>query len=165
MVAIRALMTDAFGDEPNEAFGDHDWDHALGGTHVVLDIEGRIVAHASVVERDIHVAGRSLRTGYVEAVATAADRQREGFGSLVMAEIGAIIRGEFEMGMLGSGRHRFYERLGWRTWQGPSFVRSAEGDRRTPDEDGYLLVLSTPASPELDLTARISCDERPGDAW
>ena len=158
-------MTVAFGDDEDEAFDDDDWDHGLGGTHVVLDIDGRIVAHASVVERDIHVAGRPLRTGYVEAVATAPDRQGEGLGSLVMGEIGAIIRDRYELGMLGSGRHRFYERLGWRTWLGPSFVRTIDGDRRTPDEDGFLLVLSTPASPELDLMARISCDWRAGDVW
>jgi aminoglycoside 2'-N-acetyltransferase I len=101
----------------------------------------------------------------VEAVATAPDRQGEGFGTLVMTEIMSIIRSDYALGMLGSGRHHFYERLGWRTWQGPSFVRTAEGDRRTPDEDGFLLVLTTPATPELDLTGPISCDWRAGDVW
>ena len=74
----------AFGHDEEERFTDDDWDHALGGVHFVLDLDGEIVAHASVVEREIHVDGRPLRTGYVEAVATAPGRQGAGFGSLVM---------------------------------------------------------------------------------
>ncbi|MDQ3128323.1 MAG: hypothetical protein M3Q66_07730, partial [Chloroflexota bacterium] len=35
--AIRALMQAAFGDDEDERFEDADWEHALGGTHVLLD--------------------------------------------------------------------------------------------------------------------------------
>ena len=38
---------------------------------MLLEIDGQIVAHAAVVEREIHIGDRTLRTGYVEAVATA----------------------------------------------------------------------------------------------
>jgi hypothetical protein len=31
--------------------------------------------------------------------------------------------------------------------------------------DGYILVLPTPLTPPLDLSADISCDWRPGDVW
>ncbi|MGZ6267258.1 MAG: GNAT family N-acetyltransferase, partial [Candidatus Limnocylindrales bacterium] len=65
----------------------------------------------------------------------------------------------------GTGRHHFYERLGWRTWTGPSCVRTAAGLLPTPDDDGYILVLATPSSPPLDLSAAIECDWRPGDVW
>ena len=162
---IRALMTAAFGDDEEERFGDSDWEHALGGSHVVVDVEGRIVAHAAVVERDLHVAGRPIRTGYVEAVATSPDRQGSGFGTLAMVEIGSIIAAEFELGALGTGGHHFYERLGWRTWRGPSFVRTATGDEETPDDDGYIMVLVTPTTGPLDPTTTISCDWRAGDVW
>ena len=131
----------------------------------MLDLDGEIVAHASVVERELHADGHPLRTGYVEAVATAPDRQGTGLGSLVMADVTSYIRETFELGALGTGRHRFYERFGWLTWAGPSFVRTADGLRATPDDDGYLLVLGTPSSPPLDRTAAISCDWRPGDVW
>ena len=165
VAAVRALMVEAFGDDEEDAFRDEDWEHALGGIHVVAEVDGLIVAHASVVERELHVGGRPLRTGYVEAVATAPDRQGQGFGTLVMDEIGSIIREGYELGALGTGSHDFYQRLGWQTWRGPAFVRGPGGDRRTPDEDGCILVLSTPRSPALDLTAAISCDWRPGDVW
>ena len=158
-------MAVAFGPDEDEAFTDEDWDHSIGGLHFVLDIDGAIVSHASVVQRELHVGDRPLRTGYVEAVATAPDRQGGGLGSLVMTDVNAWICEQFELGALGTGRHAFYERLGWQTWRGPSFVRSADGPRRTPDEDGFILVLATPTSPPLDLTASISCDWRPGDVW
>lgn len=162
--AIRALLWAAF-PPGEEGFTEDDWGHSIGGMHFVLDVGGEIVAHASVVERQLHVDGRPLRTGYVEAVAAASDRQRRGFGSLVMGDVTAYIREGFELGTLGTGRNTFYERLGWLTWKGPSSVRTADGTRRTPDDDGYILVLATPSSPEIDQTAPISCDWRPGDVW
>ena len=165
IAAIRELLAAAFESDEEERFTDHDWDHAVGGIHFVLELDGRIVTHASVVERELHVGGRPLRTGYVEAVATEQDRQGAGFGTLVMADVTAYIRDRFELGALGTGRHRFYGRLGWQVWTGPSFVRTASGVERTPDEDGYILVLETPSSPPLDLAAPISCDWRPGDVW
>ena len=165
IATIRGILVAAFGNDEEERFTDDDWEHGLGGTHFVLDLDGEIVAHASVVERDIHVADRPLRTGYVEAVATAPDRQGAGLGSLLIGDVTAYIREEFEFGALGTGRHRFYERLGWVTWTGPAFVRTPDGPRRTPDEEGYILVLLTPSSPPLDLAAPISCDWRPGDVW
>jgi hypothetical protein len=68
---IRALLDAAFWDDEDERFTQEDWEHSIGGLHVVLDLDGRIVSHASVVQRELQVAGHTLRTGYVEAVATA----------------------------------------------------------------------------------------------
>jgi aminoglycoside 2'-N-acetyltransferase I len=162
--AIRTLLWEAFG--PGEdGMTEDDWQHALGGTHFLVETDGLIVAHAAVVEREIHVAGRPLRTGYVEAVATAPDRQGAGVGSRLMTDVDAFIRDGFELGVLGTGRHGFYQRLGWQTWAGPSSVRTADGQRPTPDDDGYLLVLATPSSPPLDVNAPISCEWREGDVW
>lgn len=163
--SIRAMLEAAFGSDDDERFGDDDWDHALGGVHFVLDLAGEIVAHASVVERELHVGGRPLRSGYVEAVGTAPGHQGGGLGSRVIGEVNDYIRGGFELGALGTGRHHFYERLGWKTWTGPSSVRTSDGTQRTPDEDGFILVLATPSSPPLDVTAPISCEWRPGDVW
>ena len=165
VAAIRAIMDDAFGPDEDERFTDDDWHHAVGGLHFVLDVDGMIVTHASVVEREIHVADRPCRTGYVEAVATAPAAQDAGYGTLVMTEATAWIRERFELGCLGTGRHHFYERLGWLTWRGPTSVRTPDGLRRTAEDDGYLMVLPTHSSPALDLAAPISCEWRPGDVW
>jgi aminoglycoside 2'-N-acetyltransferase I len=163
--AIRAMLEAAFGSDDEERFGKDDWDHAVGGVHFVLDVDGEVVGHASVVERVLHVGDHPLRTGYVEAVASAIGHQGAGFGSLLIADVNDYVRDGFELGALGTGRHHFYERLGWLIWKGPSSVRTSDGTHRTPDEDGFILVLPTPSSPPLDVTAPISCDWRPGDVW
>ncbi len=162
---VRALLEAAFGDDPDERFRDEDWEHALGGVHFLLEHDGAIVAHAAVVERELHVDGRPVRAGYVEAVATLPALQGRGLGTRLMDEVDAYVRAGFELGALGTGEHGFYERLGWRTWRGRSFVRTASGPVPTPGEDGYIMVLETPASPPLDLATPISCPWRPGDAW
>ena len=165
VTAIREVLWTAFPAD-DEAFTEADWDHSIGGMHFVLDSDSTgIVAHASVVEREIHIADRPLRTGYVEAVATAPDWQGQGHGTRVMTDVTAFVRATYELGALGTGAQGFYERLGWLTWRGPTSVRTNEGTVRTPDEDGYILVLPTPTSPPLELTAPISCDWRPGDVW
>jgi aminoglycoside 2'-N-acetyltransferase I len=106
-----------------------------------------------------------LRTGYVEAVATAPHRQGSGIGTNVMDEAGRIIRDGFELGALGTGAHRFYERLGWETWPGQAFVRTPQGPERTPDDEGFIMVLRTLSTPRLDMSAAITCEWRPGDVW
>lgn len=165
VTAIRRLLDAAFGADEEERFGEADWQHAIGGVHFVLDADGEIRSHASVLERSLHVGGRPLRTGYVEAVATAPRFQRTGLGTMVMRAVASYISEHFELGALGTGSHAFYGRLGWRTWRGRSSVRTGDGERPTPQEDGYIMVLLTPTSPPLDLTEPISCDWRPGDVW
>ena len=164
--AIRELLWAAFADDEDGEFTEDDWQHALGGLHFVLDQDGRVVGHASVVERELHVDGRPLRTGYVEAVAVAPARQRSGLGTVVMSDATLHVAADYELGALGTGSQAFYERLGWQTWRGPSFVRGEHGDIATPDDDGYIMVLLTPRTPAtLDLDAPISCEWRPGDVW
>lgn len=162
--AIRELLWAAF-PSGDEGFTEDDWQHAIGGLHFVLEFDARILAHASVVERELHVGGRPVRTGYVEAVATDPDRQGRGLGTRVMRDVASYIQERFELGALGTGSHHFYERLGWLRWRGPTSVRTDDGTHRTPDEDGYILVLPTASAPDLDLTVPITCEWRPGDVW
>ena len=166
LFAIRSLLDRAFGSDPEERFEEADWQHALGGLHVIAVLAGRIVGHASVVPRTLWLDGRPTRTGYVEAVATAPSFQGRGIGTAVMREAGRHLDASYELGALGTGEHGFYERLGWRTWQGPSFVRAPDGERRTPDEDGFILVLETRTTHQpLRFDVPIACDWRAGDVW
>lgn len=161
---LRDLFDAAWASD-SDRFTDEDWDHAVGGIHFILDEGGAIAAHASVVERELHTSRYRLATGYVEAVATWPTRQRQGHGSALIRVVNEYIDQAFQLGALGTGRYAFYERLGWVVWKGPTFVRTDSGLIRTEEEDGNVLVRLTPTSPELDLSAPISCDWRAGDVW
>jgi aminoglycoside 2'-N-acetyltransferase I len=161
-VAIRTLLDTAFDGE----FSEDDWAHALGGWHAVVEIEGSVVAHASVVPRVLEAGGRRLRAGYVEAVAVQPARQRTGLGSAVMRALAPIVERDYDVGALSTGEWHFYERLGWQRWHGPTWVRFPDGRRaRTPDDDDSLMMLRTPHTPALDLSAALVCEARPGDVW
>lgn len=164
VASLRALF-DASWPDPEDAFAREDLLHAMGGVHFVVQVDGAIVSHASVVGRELHTGGHRLATGYVEAVATLPEHRRLGYASAIMEEVGRHIDRSFPLGALGTGLHAFYERLGWITWKGPTFVRTDGGLEATPDEDGFILVRLTPTSPDLDLAEPISCDWRPGDVW
>jgi aminoglycoside 2'-N-acetyltransferase I len=164
VTAIQALLTAAFEQDEHGGFTRDDWLHALGGTHVILEIDGAIVGHASVVERALEISGRPVRTGYVEAVAIAPALQRSGHGTTLMRVVNLHVQ-SFDLGALGTGSQPFYERLGWQVWLGPTSVRIDGQAERTPDEDGSILVLPTPTSPPFELSEPISCEWRPGDVW
>ena len=164
--AVRELLDSAFATDPDGAFTDEDWAHALGGWHALLLMHARPVAHASVVARTLTLPGRGrLPTGYVEAVATAPELQGRGLGSAVMAAVAGHVGDRYALGALSTGRPAFYARLGWRTWRGPTWVDGPTGPERTPDEDGGVMVLLTPGTADLDLDGDLRCDWRPGDLW
>ena len=46
----RRMVVDAFGaddGDPGAAFGDADWEHALGGMHALICRHGAIIAHGA----------------------------------------------------------------------------------------------------------------------
>lgn len=164
VAATQRLLRDAFAAD-GEGFTDDDWQHATGGLHFLLERDGELLAHASVVERELHVDGRPYRTGYVEAVATRPDVQRQGHGTLLMEAVDGYIGGRYELGALSAARPEFYARLGWEPWLGPTGVRTDRGTIRTPEEDGGIMILRTPRCAGLDRSGFLTCPWRAGDAW
>ena len=153
---------------PPGDFTRDDFAHAMGGRHFLAEADGRLVGHASVVARVLEVDGRPVRTGYVEAVAVEPGSQGQGIATALMHAVGTHIRDHYQLGALGTGHPGFYERLGWRVWAGPTWVRTADGLERSADEDGGILWLPTPLTPATPpITGRepISCEWREGDAW
>ena len=158
---VRKLLDTAFDGD----FTDEDWSHALGGVHVWTGGPGNVVSHGAVVPRMVVCDEHTLQVGYVEAIATVPLHRRKGHGRAVMARIGELIRDRYALGVLSTGRHAFYEALGWERWRGPTFVDGPAGRVRTPDDDGGVMILQTPRSPRLDLGGAIVCNWRPGDVW
>jgi aminoglycoside 2'-N-acetyltransferase I len=161
--ALRRMVFEAFGGR----FDEHDWEHMLGGVHVVAVEDGEPVAHGAVVPRNLVAGGRGWRTGYVEGVATRGDRRGWGLATAVMREVGRVVRREYPLGALadGTGIPGFYQRLGWEAWLGPTFVEGPDGPVRTEEDDGGVLVLRTPATAGIELTGALVCDWRAGDVW
>ncbi len=161
LTAARALLADVFRGD----FGDHDWEHALGGVHALAYEGDELVGHASVVQRRLIHRGRALRAGYVEGVGVRAGHRRQGHAAAMMTALERVIRGAYDLGALGSTEEAkpFYEARGWRRWDGPTSALTPEGVVRTPDEDGGVYVL--PLETELDLTAGLTCGWRDGDVW
>ena len=61
-------------------------------------------------------------------------------------------------------RPSFYRRLGWEPWIGPLAIRSEQGLDPTPDDE-CVLILRLPRTPDLDLTALLTAEWRPGEPW
>lgn len=159
--AVRNLLDRVFAGE----FDDHDWEHSLGGMHVLLRDGTELVGHASLIQRRLLHGGRALRTGYVESLGVLGSRRGRGFGAALMAELERLIRGGYELGALSTTEQAagFYAARGWRLWQGRSGALTPSGVVATPDEDGGVYVL--PGAVPLDLTGELICDWRDGDVW
>lgn len=160
--AARALLYDVF-DDMTEA----DWEHALGGIHALIRDGSEVVGHASLVMRRVIHRGRALRAGYVEGVAVHKERQRRGLGGAMMEGLERIIRGAYDLGVLGASDEAaaFYAHRGWQAWRGPTFALTPQGIVRTADEDDCIFVFPGAEALPLDRTAELICDWRDGDCW
>lgn len=161
--AARELLFLAFADDE---FSEHDWEHSLGGMHVLARYEGTLVGHAAVVQRRLLHQGKALRTGYVEGVAVHQDWQRHGIGGRLLEQVEKIITRAYEIGALGAtdAGAPLYRGRGWRTWEGGASALTPDGLVATPDAVSYLHVFQVPGQ-ELDFTGELTCDYRLGDLW
>ncbi|GAA4588616.1 aminoglycoside 2'-N-acetyltransferase I [Actinoplanes octamycinicus] len=160
---VRDLLDEAFDGD----FDDHDWEHALGGQHILITVDATVIAHGSVVQRRILHQGRSYRCGYVEAVAVHPAHQRRGFASALMAEAERIIDHGYALGALsasGAGLTLYLGR-GWRRWPGGTAVLAPAGVMRTEEDDDSTLVRPVAGGAELNEAALLICDWRDGDVW
>ncbi|CAM5590109.1 aminoglycoside N-acetyltransferase AAC(2')-Ie [Streptomyces avidinii] len=135
---VRELLDGAFGGD----FSDEDFEHALGGMHVLVHEGGELVAHGSVVQRRAVHAGRALRTGYVEAVAVRADRRRRGLGGAVVQALEGVVARAYLLGALSASDAgaALYAARGWQVWGGEIGVLGPAGPERLPDEEGSTYV-------------------------
>jgi GNAT superfamily N-acetyltransferase len=162
---LTALCEVAF-DEPFAPI----WERVGPGIHVFLESDGRLLAHAMIVDRRLYIGHEgdlALDVGYVENVATHPDHHGQGHGTRVMREVARIVGDEYVLGALATARNAFYERLDWETWRGPTSVRMLDGQRiRSADQDGNIMVLRTARTPaDLDLAGPIAVDWRPEEPW
>lgn len=159
--AMRELLDSCFDGE----FADTDWDHALGGMHVLALDEEQLVGHGCVVQRSMLMGDQPLRCGYIEAIAVDELRRGEGIGNNITAWVTEFVRQAYDFGALGAtdlGRP-IYTKNSWQEWRGELAVMSPDGLVAQGDDRGSVMVLEC-AKP-LDLDARLACDWRIGDVW
>jgi len=131
--------------------------------HVLGYAGERLVAHALWLTRRLRVgAAPWLDAAYVEGVATHTDFRRQGYGSAVMRRLQQEIS-DFDLGALSPSEPGWYERLGWKRWQGPLFILKDEDVQHTPDE--CVLLYRTPRTGDLDLNASLTAEWRPFEHW
>lgn len=135
----------------------------LGGEHVLLTDGGHLLAHALWIPRPLYREGlKPLVSAYVEAVATDPDHQGRGYAGVVMRAVGDAVQ-TFEIAALSPSDHGFYARFGWETWRGRLFA-VCDG-HWTVEEGEEAMILRTPKTPPLDLSADLGIDWRPGEVW
>jgi aminoglycoside 2'-N-acetyltransferase I len=159
--AARSLLVDVFDGD----LAVDDWEHALGGVHVMVWEAEELIGHASVVQRRLLHRGRALRAGYVEGVGVRADRRRRGHGGAMMRAVDGLVRRAYDLGALGSTDEAvtLYRAHGWEQWRGLCSAVTPTGVQRTPDEEGSIFVL--PCAVSLDVFGELTCDWRDGDVW
>ena len=104
----------------------------------MLATVGRDLArHAAVVGRQLIVGEVTLRTGYVEAVATGTAWRRRGIAGPVMQSAERLITGSFELGALAASEEgaSLYLRRGWTPGRAPS-RHSRHAGRTDPGRGG-----------------------------
>ncbi|MGW0993073.1 GNAT family N-acetyltransferase [Streptomyces sp. NPDC002520] len=158
--SVRALLDAAF----DGGFSDEDWDHGLGGLHVLVRDETGIAAHGAVVMRRVRHRGRWLRAGYVEAVAVRPDARRMGFGGRVLGELERVIGRAYDLGALSASPEGalLYTSRGWRQWGGQVHGLSPDGIVRLREEEGDVFVWPALAG-ALDHSQEFVLDWRDGD--
>ena len=160
--ALRTFLEAAYDGR----FGEEAWAHALGGVHVLATVDGELAGHAAVVQRQLLLGRETVRTGFVEAVATAAALRRRGVGNAVMTEVERLVTGGHELGALAASAdgRALYAARGWLPWTGPLAALTPDGVVPTPR--AAVFVLPTPTTPvPLDTGARLVCDWRRGHPW
>ncbi len=132
---------------------------------VVRDGRDRLVSHVMWVDRWVQVGDDPpARAAYVELVATAPRARGNGFASALMAEFARRARSAYPFAALSPSVHGIYERLGWRLWRGPLFVRDESGHRTpTPDDEVMMLDWSNETMPRADEP--LSIEWRPFEVW
>ncbi len=158
--SIRSLLELAYEGD----FSSEDWEHTFGGQYFIGLLDNIIIAHGSVVPRNMFINGQEITVGYVEAIAVLPAYWRQGFGTQLMTQITQFCHKTYELSMLSTDEKKFYEKLGWRQFLGESFVRNGDSVVRTAEEDYGLMLLSGKNCGTSEIRRAI-CQPRIGDDW
>lgn len=158
-LAVRELCERAYEEEFELIL-----DTFSNATHILGYHQDNLVSHALWVTRWLQVDDApTLRTAYVEAVATEPTYQRRGFATAIMQRVAQEIQ-DFDLAALSPFSAEYYQRLGWELWRGPLFIRQDGALISTPDDE-EVMIMRLPNTPPFELNARLSAEWREGELW
>jgi aminoglycoside 2'-N-acetyltransferase I len=164
----RAEIVNLCGRAYNEDFS-RLFEDFTGTVHILArDARGALACHAMWVTRWLQPEGHPLlRTAYVEAVASAPNQQRRGFGTAVMDRLVDAVRSDpaWELAALSPAVPEFYARRGWEPWLGPLAIRRNSALEPTPPDE-LVMIRRLPRTPAtLVTTSLLTAEWRPGEVW
>jgi aminoglycoside 2'-N-acetyltransferase I len=131
--------------------------------HVLGKLDGELVSHALWITRYLQIRDQSvLRTAYIEGVATDGAHRRKGYASALMERVAKEIS-EYDIGCLCPADTTLYSRLGWEYWQGTLYAR--KGGKLIEFPVDCAMILRTPNTPDLDISAALSIEWREKEVW
>ncbi|MGI5819097.1 MAG: GNAT family N-acetyltransferase [Armatimonadota bacterium] len=142
---LRALLNEVFITERN-ADGDlfeltpllYNEDN-LANLRIVRDGK-KVVGHAGVLPRRLRWRGQTFEVGLIGGVCARQELRGAGIGTLAMQDAaGRMAELGLDFGVLWTGSHGFYERLGWRVAGGITIMGIQEAAEE-PIEIGYEIM-------------------------
>lgn len=129
-------------------FPDIDWSHA---EHWVLGYrDGVLVGSAGVHRRDGQFDGKTVTIAGIGGVKTHPDHQKRGYASAILdntqALIDETISPDFSLIFVETHNRGFYEKRGWRVFEGKVMVEQHTGYLAFPDK-GTMVRDGTKAAP------------------
>jgi aminoglycoside 2'-N-acetyltransferase I len=155
---VVALCTEAFEEDYTPfltSFGDC--------VHLLGFLGPQLISHALWLTRALRVGATWIsNAAYVEAVATKKGYEGRGYASAVMRRLHEEIR-TYEIAALSPFSPEWYERLGWRRWNGPLAILRGSKVIPTP---GECVMVYAPAGRSLpDLEETLAAEWRPLELW
>jgi ribosomal protein S18 acetylase RimI-like enzyme len=114
-------------------FGRHTLIYALPRWHTMGILDGSLVGRVSILERTISVDQELLRVGGICGVVTVPEYRDRGIASALLDESVSFIKKgldlPFALLTCNSRLEIFYQRLGWKTVNGPTVFTQPDGVR------------------------------------
>nr|WP_314265118.1 GNAT family N-acetyltransferase [uncultured Moellerella sp.] len=149
-----------------QGFSREDFDHTLGGIHILAYDNHQLIGHVAIVQRSVIVDCSPFRIGYLEGLGVAEAYRRQGIGRKLMELSSEIIANSYDFGLLSASEEGLplYQSLGWKIWTGELYESNRESYQRSFDDEGSVLFWAA-SSQNIAATSPLYCDYRSGDQW
>nr|ELR5114236.1 GNAT family N-acetyltransferase [Providencia stuartii]ELR5115371.1 GNAT family N-acetyltransferase [Providencia stuartii] len=158
---LFSLLVEGFDND----FSDDDFQHTLGGMHVIAYDQQKMIGHVAIIQRYMAMNNEPISVGYVEAMVVEQTYRRQGIGTHLMQHTNEIISSCYQLGLLSASEEgqQLYSSVGWKVWKGSLFELKQRQYMRSIEEEGGVMGWS--ANESIDFTASLYCDFRGGDQW